>query len=451
MMSEPAKSKQTRPRRSVRRVVVIGFVCLSIVAVMGAVSAVPFSQWRARCALTGRKVGVALHWLAVAEWFDPKNPDTAFLRARAYRKLGEMERVAQQLQHALDLGCPPERVRREQSLALAQSGSLDEVEKQLVDMFVDPRGDEAEICEAYVNGCMRNYRFAEAHKILNLWEADFPGDPQPNFLRARIFEHFSRFDRATSEYLRALEKHPGHAPAAYGLGRVALTQDKPGEALKYYRLCETNMSRKGPARVGIAACLRRLERTDEARRILRQVSRLPPESLAAAFRDVGDKRETSRTAVDAELGRLELAAGNFDNAARLLRKALEGNPRDWQIRYSLATALQRLGETDEAKSEFDRVRNTKAVLGKVDDCLVALMTDPGDVESRYTLGEIYLKYLSEDQGVVWLQSVLHYDVGHVPTHRALAEYYRSRANADPRFAKLAEEHSHLAAEGQDAD
>ena len=421
------------------------------VVVVGAVSVVPFSQWRARDALSKRKAGAAIRWLAVSQWFDSKNAETAFLLARAYRKQGEMDRVAQHLQRALDLGCPPDRVHREELLAQAQSGNLDEIEKRLAKLFVDPQGDAVEICEAYVNGCMRNYRFAEAHKVLNLWQADFPDDPQPHFLRARIFEHFSRFDRAKSEYSRVLEKHPGHAPAAYSLARVTLTQNKPNVALEYYRLCEANMSNKGPARVGIAACLRRLKKTDEARRILQQVSRQPPEELAAAFQDVGDKEEISRTAVNAELGRLELSAGNLDEAARRLRMALEDNPRDWQIRYSLATALQRSEKTDEAKSHFDRVRRTKAALGKVDDSLVALMTNPGDVESRYLLGKIYLEYLSEDQGVVWLRSVLHYDAAHRPTHRALAEYYRSKAKDDPRYAELAETHDRLAGDGGDTD
>ena len=79
------------------------------------------------------------------------------------------------------------------------------------------------------------------------------------------------------------------------------------------------------------------------------------------------------------------------------------------------------------------------------------MTNPSDVESRYTLGKVYLEYLSEDQGVVWLRSVLHYDAAHRPTHQALAEYFRSKAKEDPRYAELAEEHSRLAAEADDAD
>jgi tetratricopeptide (TPR) repeat protein len=211
------------------------------------------------------------------------------------------------------------------------------------------------------------------------------------------------------------------------------------------------MSNKGPARVGIAACLRQLQRPDEARGILHGVRRQPPDELAAAFRDVGDSAEISRTAVNAELGRLEFSAGNFEEAARWLEAALADNPRDWKVRYSLATALQRLRKTDEAKRHFDRVKQTKDALVKADNCLDQLRRKPEDVESRYVLGTVFLEHVSEEQGVVWLLSALSYDAGHQPTHRALAEYYGSKAKEDPRYRELAERHSRLAGGGRDAD
>ena len=52
-------------------------------------------------------------------------------------------------------------------------------------------------------------------------------------------------------------------------------------------------------------------------------------------------------------------AGRYDEAVPPLRRALELSPDYPQARYALATALMRLGKTEEATRELERVEQAQ--------------------------------------------------------------------------------------------
>jgi len=54
---------------------------------------------------------------------------------------------------------------------------------------------------------------------------------------------------------------------------------------------------------------------------------------------------------------------------------------------------------------------------------------------------MFLSYISERQGLVWLQSALHLDPQYQPAHAALARYYRSLEPATEESQRLAERHA----------
>ena len=61
----------------------------------------------------------------------------------------------------------------------------------------------------------------------------------------------------------------------------------------------------------------------------------------------------------AGIGRIHLDAGRYADAVEALRRAIEVAPNDTEARYALATALTRLGKTQEAAQEFDRVEDAQ--------------------------------------------------------------------------------------------
>lgn len=441
-------SDQSKPPRK-RRWLLCGVVLAAVLVLltMGRTAAVSVIHWRARVNLASREPERALDWLRFGARLDPTDGETLFLRARANRKLGRMDKVRDLLAAAWKAGYDPRRIDREQWFAAAQTGSVKDLERHLSQLFVESGDDVAEACEAYVNGCILNYRFDEARTILGLWESDFPRDPLPHFMRARVLEHLNQWDEAEAEYHRTLELQPRHAAAAYGLARLAMMNKKTEEALQYYRQCESDSQHKGPAQVGIAHCLRLLNRPREARVILQDVLTRPTDELETAFRQVGEPAERAHTAAQVELGLLELAEKNYEQAVEWLRPAVAADPFNWRSRYELAMALRGLGRRSEAEAEFARVNQTKAALDRLDDAMDDLRADPKSADLRFTIGEIFLKHISENQGLVWLQGALYFDPTHAPTHRLLAEYYERNADQDPRFAAAARQHRQLAEKG----
>jgi len=61
----------------------------------------------------------------------------------------------------------------------------------------------------------------------------------------------------------------------------------------------------------------------------------------------------------AGIGRIHLDAGRYADAVEALRRAVDVAPNDTEARYALATALTRLGKTQEAAQEFDRVEEAQ--------------------------------------------------------------------------------------------
>jgi Flp pilus assembly protein TadD len=59
------------------------------------------------------------------------------------------------------------------------------------------------------------------------------------------------------------------------------------------------------------------------------------------------------------IGQVHVNAGRYDEAVPPLRRALELSPNHTEARYALATALMRLGNTQEAAREFERVKQSQ--------------------------------------------------------------------------------------------
>jgi tetratricopeptide (TPR) repeat protein len=419
------------------------FVALAGVMLIAAVWAtggfVGWFQARAATAMTRHRWQAAERWLHAAERVSA-DPRTTFLQARLCRKRARLDEMSDYLRAAETRGYPRDLIVREALLAEAQTGRLTEIEKHLSEMFQKADDDADEICEAYVNGCVLNYRFDTAETILELWKKDFPRDPQPHYIRGRINEYQGNHESAEADYRAALKFDDGHAPAAYNLARLLLTRQKPAEALELYRRCSAVLEQQQPPLVGMANCLRLLDRSAEARQQLELAITSSGPLVDETYRLLGETGEAAPAKAAAEFGQLELAEQHYAEAVRWLQQAVHANPRDWKVRFNYATALQRTGETQQAAVEFDKVQTTKVALAKVDKLFDDLKTKPDDPRTRYEIGCIFLDHISEKQGIVWLNGALYFDSKFQAAHRRLAEYFAEKSVVDPRYAELAERH-----------
>jgi tetratricopeptide (TPR) repeat protein len=392
---------------------------------------------KAQQAIAGNHLDRAEYWLRWADRLSYRDSNNALLAARIARHRGEPAELKSQLQRAQAWGADRDRVERERMLALAQVGELDQVETQLVNWLVQPGSEADEISDAYANGLAATGRFAEAMNVLDAWRRDFPNDPRCDYRIGRIQEHREMYDDAEASYLKSLGKAADFYPARFSLGRVLLHQRRSEEALAQFEICMA-MPHPQAAMVEAAVALKALGRADQARPLLLRVLENSREEIEASYRAVEEQPEGFRPA--AEYGRLESDAGNFEAALPWLEAALEANPQDLTVRYSLGVTLRGLGKMDQAEGHFEHVRAARERMGAATALNSRIQADPTDLEARLRLGQLILENESERMGLYWVRSIFSYDPDYRPAHRILAEYYAGLAAENAKYAKLARYH-----------
>ncbi|MCA9007759.1 MAG: tetratricopeptide repeat protein, partial [Planctomycetaceae bacterium] len=307
-------------------------------------------------------------------------------------------------------------------------GDLKNLEQHLADMLIDPRGNAADICETFVNSCILNYRFADAQRVIEVWQADFPEDPLPHYYQGRILEHQGNWSLAETEFKTALKLNPGDIPAAYNLARIKLSHNEVDAALDYYQQCLQQQKQHAAALVGMARCLRMQQDVSAAREILKQVQQLPESQIMKDFREVGDPAHAASNAVTLQLGQLELSAGNYQQAVTNLETAVSQNPKDRKARLALADAYRKIKKLKKAEAEIQIVQKTQAAITRLDECFDLLQKDLNNAELRAEIGEIFLEHISDNQGIVWLKNALYYDPDNQRATQALKKYYERSDN-----------------------
>lgn len=353
--------------------------------------------------------------------------------------LGRVDDFAQYLKRASELGVSKERLQLEVWLQQAQAGELKALDEQLPQLLMAGE-DLQEICNAYVLGCIMQFRIERAYDTLKVWQADFPNDPRPPFLRGRLLEHQADLVGATREYQRALTIVPAYVPAAMSLARVELTQQRPEAALTYYQLAVEHMLEPQPALVGLARCQRELGDFAAARETLLKALARPEAQLVEAYRLVGERSETALAQAPAEMAQLELTEDHPEAAVPWFEQAVAANPLDWKLRFTYGQTLRRLGKAAEADVEIARAETSRMAFESCDLLIDELRKNPANVEARYQIGSVLLEHLSPHQGVVWLRSIFNYDPQHQAAHRKLAEYFAAHVAEHPEYAQLAEIH-----------
>jgi tetratricopeptide (TPR) repeat protein len=403
-------------RRLLRVLVVVSLVIFAIWISGGGGGAIALSL--ARNGLAAGDFVSADKWLTIAESAGADSGESAFLRARLNRKIGQLTEMAAALLRARDAGFSESRIRLEHLLAQGQNGNVAPLESRLADLLVAGE-DLSEICEAFISGCLMTYQLDEALLLLEKWLADFPENAQAHFLRGRIYEYRSQTKVAETEYRLATEFSPRHCAARYGLGRL-LTDTDPTEAISQFELCARYHVNPQPGLVAVSRCQRLTGNLVEARQAIERAIDSNPENVELAWRLLGEPAETSHAQAPAEFGQVLLAMKELEGAEKWFLQALESHPNDWRTRFSLATAQRQLGKLDEAAVHLARVEKTRTALAACDTAFDSLRSDSENVEARFLIGETLLKYVSERQGRIWLQSVLRYSPSHEGARKLLA-------------------------------
>ena len=434
-LSNNGPPKPVRWKQFAKLIVVLGLI------VVAEVGGREWSLHQCERTIALRDYPTATTWLTRANWLGPSTARSLFLQARLDRKQGRLEQFAASIARAEKGGVSKIKIQLENLLAISQTGRMSEIESRMGTLLIDQNHDAAEICEAFVLGCLLNYRFADAQKILDLWQADYPDDPQPHYLRGRILEHENNYEGSEKEFRLALKLQPRHAAAAYNLGRLLTLQQMPAEARDIYLACARMLTLPNAAWVGIGRSERALGHSEEARRwLLKGVDGSERPEVQEVYRWMGETAESARAQAAQELGQLELDQQNFAEAVRWFEKAVKANPHDWKVRHGFATALRNNGELERAKETFAIVEEYRSAWQRIDKLFDQLQQHPTSAEVRTQIGAAFLKYYSENQGLIWLNSALSYDPNFSEAHELLADYFAAHMKENAQFEDLAKRH-----------
>jgi len=368
---------------------------------------------QARQALDRRDTAIALEWLTTNVRLDPGNPDTRFWLARTYRRMGRLNDARDQITQAWKLGYSVETLEREQWLALAQSGQIQEAEKHLPELLTDPGDDGREICEAYVAGYLLNYRLRRVFQLVDAWRRDYPTDPKPYVIQGRVFESHQNSKKAIENYRRALELDSTLTDTRLSLARLLVEVHQQEEASKQFQLCLADDPGSADARTGWSQCLSVMGEHKQARAILLGVLKRHPQHLQARI----------------ALGSLELSAGDPERALNCLQSAADDDPWDSSLRYALAQALQRLGRAEDAKPHFQFASGSQQAHARVQILVERLEDEPENPELRYEIGAVLSEFDPQDSAD-WLRSAAELDPDHLRAHEALQQHYAQHGPAE---------------------
>lgn len=371
-------------------------------------------MYRAQAALHRHRPSDADQWIAAARRLDKDNAQIHFLSARVARRIGDAAGLRSHLERAAELGWPANQLEREWILAQAQAGMLQQAEPHLQELLLNPGDDGAEILAAYINGFVHHYRFARAHKLLEVWEKDFPQDPQPHVMRGKLQHRWKNLPLAEREFRAALLRDPDTFEARFGLAQVLAGQHKYQEAERQFQACLSERPGDPDLLSGWADCLVNLGRMEEAGDVLRRIIATRPDDCFARL----------------GLAKIAMAADRVEEALEWLTPAVKTCPKRPDLRYVYAQALLAGGRRDEAAGHFEYFDEANSALRRVSELTLHLVSEPDDLQARFEVGRLYIQYGSAEEGANWLKTVLAVDDDHRPTHQLLAEYYEQTGDSE---------------------
>ena len=371
-----------------------------------------------------------------------ENPTDIFTLARVLRKQGDVRGSQEQLVRAVQLGGDEEIARTETTLAQAQMGQVDQVQQHLDEMLSTGTIDGREVLEASINGLLINGRIESAEELIGVWLHNYPKDPRAHYFQARQQMYYGKAEAVAKSCLDSLQIEPDSGPTAYLLGKAYSQLNQPEDALEQFTKASNHLIHDSAASLEKAKVLRVLGRPSDAREVLNRIVKLSKADVKTGFLRVGDKYEGDPIAL--ELGGLELADDNVDEAVSWLEVAVKASPRDLAARQALGLAYRSAGQNEKAKHELQFVRDTRAALREVDHLVDRIEQNPALIEERIDVADLYFKHASDVTAEFWLKTALARDADNVRAHRLLAEVYEQRAKSDARFSRAAEQHRRTA-------
>ncbi len=379
-------------------------------------------QWQAaQAALAADRPDEARDRLSACLFFWPSSPDVHFLAARAARLTGDVQAAEGHLNQCLKLNRlkqsqgATEAVQLEFLLLRVQTGREDEVAATLIDSVVKDHPESPLILETLARAYMHRFRYSSALVFLNRWIEIRPKEVKAYHWRGLVLERMSKHKLAKEDYERALEHKPDLMLVRLRVAEMLLEDKLVPDALPHLERLVREMPNHPLVLSRLGICRFLQGQTAEARRLLE----------AAAVHLPNDPP------LQIHLARLDLQEGHAADAERRLRKVLEADPSDTEAGYSLVSALQIQGRTDESADALRKYQRYKVVVDRINKLLQEEVDAPeSGAAAASEAGMLLLQIGRTSQGRYWLEQALSRDPAHEPAHQALAEHYEKSGDRE---------------------
>ena len=374
-----------------------------------------YVTWQIRTArqqLRDAQIVPAILTLQAAEAKQPDRDELLYLLARAFRRAENQQAATHYLNSAQEAGWSAEELRHQRYLLMVQLGLFEQAGPYLTDVLQQEHDDELayEIYEALAKGHLRNYNFQQALLALNHFIEWRPDALEPRMWRGDIWERRHDHQKAREEYEDVLKHNPNHAEALRKLGDCHQQLNQPETALTNYQRSLKIRPNSVHASLGAAVCLRSLGNVDEAESYYRE---LLTRELAKPLR------------AEVLMGLAQIAVENKDflEAAELLEEVLKIHAYDSAAHHLLGTVYTKQDNPEQASKEFELAKTYKEQMNRFAKITLTLFDEPENAELRYEAGAILMKQGDKANGAAWMATALQFAPYHIPTHRALADYY----------------------------
>ncbi len=359
-----------------------------------------------------------------ALWIHRGWDSTRLLAARIARLRGAYSEAEQDLSQCGQQGGMSEQVQLEWLLLRCQRGEVDELSPMLLALADRHHPETPAILEAMADIYMRQTRYFDALHTLNRWLELTPDCVRALDWRGWISNQLDHRGQAIEDYERALDLQPGRWVVRLRLAEILVDSSRHAEAVPHLERLRKEQPENPEVLIALARCRLVQLRKDEARALLDAVLAAHPDHFDALH----------------QRGKLELQSGNYVEAERWVRKALEQSTKDPEARYTLYECLNSQENREpEAAAELARWEQTKRDRDRLTRLLrTELDRKPKDADLAAEAGTLLLEQGEAQRGLFWLRRALAIDPRNAASHRALVAYYERNNNPTK-----AEEHRRL--------
>jgi len=320
--------------------------------------------------------------------WSPDHTGLLVAASRTARMLDNLDVARALCQKLLGLGLSPlpEEIGLEMALVRVQSGDTDALAPELRRLVDAGVPESPRILEAMGRGLLRTMRLPAAEGMIRLWGERDPGNPRAAYFLGFTAENLGARNQAEAAYREAIRLDPGYGPPAMRLANLLRDRSSPAEAAELYRGLIDRGFGTVDARANLGLCLVQLDRMEEAKAILAELS-----------------GEADNPEVDLLAVRIALTENRPADALPRLDRILRKTPGDYLALFLRHSALRMLGKTAEAAGAAERLARTER-----DNVRLAQIwgrdyaENPGDPELLLEIAEIYERVGEGREAADWL-------------------------------------------------